>query len=102
MCKILVKGYAGVIGSHVCELLSKDFVAISVDNFYQFYDKNVKIENIGSFINHEKFSFHEIDIIGRLAQIPKQTIDAIIRITAKTGERPSIENPEFYEIKAAL
>ncbi len=97
MPKILVTGCAGFIGSHVCEsLLSKGFEVIGIDNFDPFYEKTVKTGNLSSFIDHEKFSFYEVDITKDLAKIPKQPIDAIIHLAAKAGVRPSIEDPAGY------
>ncbi|MGG9960067.1 GDP-mannose 4,6-dehydratase [Ferruginibacter sp. SUN106] len=97
MSKILVTGCAGFIGSHLCELLlSKGFEVIGVDNFDPFYDKKIKEKNLGTFIDHENFSFYDIDITRDLATIPTQPIDAIVHLAAKAGVRPSIEDPAGY------
>jgi len=97
MSKILVTGCAGFIGSHVCELLlAKGFEVIGVDNFDPFYDKNIKIKNLGTFSNHENFTFYDIDITKDMASIPKASINAIVHLAAKAGVRPSIEDPAGY------
>ena len=44
---ILVTGAAGFIGSHLCDqLLSQDFNVVGLDNFDEFYDPDIKKNNI--------------------------------------------------------
>ncbi len=45
--KAIVTGAAGFIGSHLCERLLKDgWTVVGVDNFDNFYDPQVKRNNI--------------------------------------------------------
>ena len=97
MDKILVKGCAGFIGSHVCEsLLSRGFNVVGVDNFDPFYAKEIKETNISGFIDHHAFSFYPVDICNGLNMIKENDINAVIHLAAKAGVRPSLDNPSGY------
>jgi UDP-glucuronate 4-epimerase len=98
MSKILVTGCAGFIGSHLCELLlSKKFKVIGIDNFDNFYPREIKEKNISSFKNHPNFAFYEADLTKDItAAIKEDAIDAVIHLAAKAGVRPSIEDPNGY------
>ena len=52
----LVTGAAGFIGSHLAEnLLKSGNRVINIDNFNDFYDKNIKIKNVLSSVNKNEF-----------------------------------------------
>jgi len=96
---ILVTGGAGFIGSHVCEELVKTTQVICVDVFDSNYPESVKRNNIASMANNANFTLVEADILDASAvdQIFQQhKIDSVIHLAAKTGVRPSIENPKAY------
>ncbi|WP_084295757.1 NAD-dependent epimerase/dehydratase family protein [Desulfitibacter alkalitolerans] len=47
MREVLVTGGAGFIGSHVCErLITKGYYVINLDNFNNYYDPQIKEDNI--------------------------------------------------------
>jgi len=98
--KILVTGGAGFIGSHLCEQLLKQGSHITViDNFDDYYSKDIKIKNIQLFIQNSNCIFLEIDIRNKEA-IYEQCIgnySCIIHLAAKAGVRPSIESPIEYQ-----
>ncbi len=101
--KILVTGGAGFIGSHTCERLLRDgWEVLSVDNFNNFYDPELKRGNIQEIEEgeyREKFKNYYADIRDRafirdlcLRERPR----AVIHLAAMAGVRPSIENAALY------
>ena len=61
MEKILVTGCAGFIGSHVSEFLLKNnkFI-IGLDNLNNYYDVNIKKQNVEILSEHENFFYYPI------------------------------------------
>jgi UDP-glucuronate 4-epimerase len=97
---ILVTGAAGFIGSNTCEhLINSGNSIIGIDNFDNFYPRNIKEKNLSKLRQNNRFQFHEADIRnkGQLDAIfSSNNIDAVIHLAAKAGVRPSIENIEDY------
>lgn len=119
----LVTGGSGFIGSHLTEqLLKKGHSVINVDNFDDFYNYHIKIQNtleaisdfsdfdysdkendirkLISLSKSEKYSLYHQDIRNKkgLEEIFKaHPIDAVIHLAALAGVRPSIERPLEYE-----
>lgn len=118
--KILVTGGAGFIGSHLCEkLLSLGHSIINVDNFHNFYSKDIKINNVLESTNNIDY-INKIKEIKELTKIVNsnnyklyfndirdfQSLDNIfysekpefiINLAGLAGVRPSIETPLIYE-----
>lgn len=95
----LITGVAGFIGSHLADkLLSQGHRVIGIDNFDNFYAKDIKVKNISLAVQNKNFSFFEKDItnIESLFQITSK-IDCVIHLAAKAGVRPSILNPQSYQ-----
>jgi nucleoside-diphosphate-sugar epimerase len=91
---ILVTGVAGFIGSNLAEVLLKNGVkVIGIDNFDNYYSKNIKLDNLKDLLKDDNFIFYEQDIQDLKIQ---ENIDLIIHIAAKAGVRASIENPTQY------
>jgi len=96
--KILITGAAGFIGSHVAEhFLNSGISVVGIDNFDDFYSRNIKERNLESVLSHPGFSFIEADITNSavLKKLPAD-INSVIHLAAKAGVRPSIQNPEAY------
>ncbi|MHC4122461.1 MAG: GDP-mannose 4,6-dehydratase [Planctomycetota bacterium] len=98
---LLVTGAAGFIGSHLCERLVADGCnIIGLDNFDDFYSRDIKEQNLSALEQDERFTLVEGDIRdsgcveGVLA---KSKIDMIVHLAAKAGVRPSIKDPVSYQ-----
>ncbi|KQC11778.1 MAG: epimerase [Candidatus Cloacimonas sp. SDB] len=97
--KILVTGCAGFIGSHLCEKLLASHQIVGMDNFCDFYDPEIKRNNISGFLKHRNFRLVEADLreVESLNQIFSQNnFDMVIHLAAMAGVRPSIANPRLY------
>lgn len=102
--KYMVTGGAGFIGSHVCQkLLDNGNEVYTIDNFNDFYNPNIKRNNIklveetAKSVN-QKFSLIEGDIrnIRDLEKVFENDIDVVIHLAAMAGVRPSIEKERLY------
>lgn len=99
--KILVTGAAGFIGSNLVEvLLSQGHEIIAIDNFDNYYPKEVKEENISKACTNSLYHFFEQDILD-LKEIQKisekEKPETIIHLAALAGVRESFINPAKYE-----
>jgi len=98
--RVLVTGAAGFIGSHLTErLLANQDAVICLDNFNDFYDPQIKRENIIDFIDNSRFHLIEGDI--RDSDLVEKIFrdyspDAVVHLAAMAGVRPSIEDPLLY------
>ena len=93
---ILVTGCAGFIGSHTCEfLLKRGEMVIGLDNLNDYYDVEVKKNNLKILNSYEKFEFIKDDI--RTTKIIQQKKpEKIIHLASMAGVRFSISNPKIY------
>lgn len=105
---ILVTGGAGFIGSHLCErLLIEGNKVIIIDNFNEFYDPQIKRNNIIEIKNTMKNNsidinkielcegdFRDIEFLNKL--FDNNDIHIVVHLAAMAGVRPSIENPQLY------
>ena len=100
---ILVTGAAGFIGSHVCEhFIRQKHEVIGIDNFDNFYSRNIKNLNLEKLLSERKFKFCECDIRDKESLnsiFSNNMIDIVIHLAAKAGVRPSIESiSEYYDV----
>lgn len=97
----LVTGGAGFIGSHVVDALLREGHHVTVlDNFDDFYARDVKEENIRPHRVHSKWRLIEADLRdGELLRrsLSNLTFDVIVHLAAKAGVRPSIQDPIGYQ-----
>ena len=98
--KILITGVAGFIGSHVSEkLLYYGHEVVGIDNFDDFYPREIKEKNLQKSLANSRFTLVELDITvmnAAFRKLYKLKFDAVIHLAAKAGVRPSIENPGAY------
>ena len=97
----LITGGAGFIGSTITQRLLEDGEkVIVIDNFNDFYNPELKKDNIKPFLENPNFEIYEVDIrdVNGLSNVfDKNKIDIVIHLAAMAGVRPSIENPMLYQ-----
>lgn len=97
----LITGGAGFIGSTLADkLLEKSFKVIVVDNFNDFYDPEIKENNVKNNLGNANYKLERVDIrdekaLGKV--FDENKIDGIFHLAAMAGVRPSIENPILYQ-----
>ncbi len=98
--KILVTGGAGFIGSHlVDQLISDKHQVVVVDEFNNYYDPQIKAQNLAPALASGACELIRQDIVdfkGLEAVFKTHSIDAIVHLAARAGVRPSIVEPDLY------
>ncbi len=97
--KILVTGAAGFIGSHLSErLLTDGWTVVGVDSFDDFYDPQIKRQNISKCLKNSNFHLVEADIRDSAAmdKAVGDGVELIVHLAARAGVRPSIAQPLLY------
>ena len=96
-----ITGGAGFIGSTLCEkLLKLGNKVVAIDNFCDFYDPEIKENNIEELVKNPNFKLYRNDIRDREAVkkiFDENKIDVVMSLAAMAGVRPSIENPVLYQ-----
>ena len=94
---VLVTGCAGFIGCHVCERLLKnnDIIIYGIDNLNNYYDVNLKKNNLEILKKYNNFIFKKEDICNTKI-ISETKPDKIIHLASMAGVRFSIKNPDIY------
>ncbi|MBN2592162.1 MAG: GDP-mannose 4,6-dehydratase [Sedimentisphaerales bacterium] len=97
--RALITGAAGFIGSHLCErLLANGWNVVGVDNFDDFYDPQIKRQNISDCLKNKNFQLFEADIrdYEAMTKAISGDVQVIVHLAAKAGVRPSIDQPLLY------
>jgi len=99
--KILVTGGAGFIGSHVVRSLLQTGSEVAIlDDFNDFYDPELKRENVAALSSHPRFRLVQGDIRDRalvFRTFAEEGFDAVAHFAARAGVRPSLREPVLYE-----
>ena len=101
MSTYFITGGAGFIGSTLSEkLLKMENKVVVIDNFCDFYNPNLKEENVKELQKNPNFKLYREDIRNREAIkkiFDENKIDVVMNLAAMAGVRPSIENPILYQ-----
>lgn len=97
---ILITGGAGFIGSNLADkLLDNGDNIFVIDNFNNFYNKNLKEQNVSHNLNNKKYKLFRINICNKslLESVFKSNkIDVVVHLAASAGVSPSLKNPQKY------
>jgi UDP-glucuronate 4-epimerase len=98
--RILITGGAGFIAYHLASALLKARAEVSLlDNFNDFYDPDIKRQNVRDLQSAGRAPVHTVDILDRdkLRTIFDETRpDAVVHLAAWAGVRPSLKQPGLY------
>lgn len=101
MTTYFITGGAGFIGSTLSQkLIEKGDKVVAIDNFCEFYNPNIKENNVKQLLKNENFKLYRGDIRDRQAIkkiFDENKIDIVMHLAAMAGVRPSIENPILYQ-----
>ncbi|MEO6054001.1 MAG: NAD-dependent epimerase/dehydratase family protein [Chthoniobacterales bacterium] len=96
--KILVTGGAGFIGSHLTRKLLQNGQEVTIlDDFNDFYDPQIKRDNVAALAGKAKVVEGNIcdpEIVNKTFEDGK--FDAVVHLAARAGVRPSILQPQLY------
>lgn len=98
--QILITGGAGFIGSTLADkLIDEGDEVVVIDNFNDFYDVNLKEQNVKSNLENPNYKLYRGDICDtELVQkvFSENNIESVVHLAACAGVRTSIEKPLEY------
>lgn len=100
MSNIVITGAAGFIGSSLADRLLYDgHIIIAIDNFNDYYDVNIKKQNVARNLVNQNYKLYQVDIEDLPAMqkiFAENDIDVVVHLAARAGVRPSIEKTIAY------
>ena len=97
---VFVTGAAGLVGSHLCEvLLERGDHVVGVDNFNDYYDVNQKRRNVLGFQDHPRMTLIEADICDAPAMrhlFETHQPTAVVHLAAMANVRYAIGRAPLY------
>ena len=105
MNSAIITGAAGFIGSHLAEALTESgWNVLGIDNFDPFYPREVKLQNLRKLSQSPLFRLVDADMrdFATLREVVSGNFDVIVHLAAKAGVRPSLEDPQGYQIANVL
>ena len=98
--KVLITGFAGFIGMHLCRSLLQDgYIIHGIDNINTYYEKSLKIDRIKKIKDFSNFSYDIADLknLNSLNEIfEKFKPDKVVNLAAQAGVQFSIVDPFSY------
>jgi nucleoside-diphosphate-sugar epimerase len=95
--RFLVTGAAGFIGSHVCQRLLRDsHHVVAVDKLTDYYDVQVKQDNVSAFANRPGVRFLRADVRSLEVLSLVADVDVVLHLAAQPGVRPSWAQLPLY------
>jgi len=90
MKPVVVTGAAGFIASHLCEaLLAAGCTVYGIDAFSAHYARELKELNLLPSLAHERFAFHELDILDPTLDELVEEAKWVFHLAARPGVRDS-------------
>jgi UDP-glucuronate 4-epimerase len=98
--RVLITGGAGFIAHHLASaLLRKRADVVLLDNFNNFYDPEIKRQNVRDLQASAKVQVYTVDILDQenLRRVFEEVRpEAVVHLAAWAGVRPSLEKPALY------
>jgi UDP-glucuronate 4-epimerase len=96
--RILVTGGAGFIGSHLVEkLLATGHSVAILDDFNDYYDPQIKRENIVGVLKEVAVYHVDLRENGAVRDLfHREKFETVVHLAARAGVRPSIQRPQLY------
>ncbi len=98
--RVLITGGAGFIAYHLARVLLDRKADVSLlDNFNDFYDPEIKRQNVRDLQRSGPVVLHTVDILDRAklrAVFQETRPEVVVHLAAWAGVRPSLEKPELY------
>ena len=98
----LITGGAGFIGSTLADkLIALGNEVVVIDNFNDYYDVNIKENNVKYHLNDSLYHLYRIDLCEeeKVNEVfDNHKIDVVLHLAARAGVRPSIDEPILYQM----